>query len=143
MRVEKIESLILNPKRTPGENMDKNIKTNRERWNALANANVEWSRPFLDYMPEKAAAYIGRYGIIKDVAGKKVLCLASGGGQDSAAFGILNAKVTVMDLSDVQLERDHQAAAHHGYPVETSKAICVLYRISQRISSMSYGSPIQ
>jgi SAM-dependent methyltransferase len=98
--------------------MDKINKTNRERWNALANANVEFSRPFLAYTPEMAAAYISRYGIIQDIAGKKVLCLASGGGQDSAAFGLLGAEVTVMDLSDIQLERDRQAAAHHSLQIE-------------------------
>ena len=97
--------------------MDEINKTNRQRWNALANANVEWSQPFLDYTPEKSAAYIGRYGIITDVAGKKVLCLASGGGQDSVTFGLLGAEVTVLDLSDVQLSRDREAAAHHGLEV--------------------------
>ena len=94
--------------------MDKINKINLERSNALDNANVEWSQPFLDFTPEKAAAYIYRYGIIKDVAGKKVLCLASGGGQDSAAFGLLGAEVTVMDLSDTQLARDRKEAGHHG-----------------------------
>jgi len=97
--------------------MDEINIANRQRWNALANANVEWSRPFLTYTPEQATEYIGRYGIIKNVAGKKVLCLAGGGGQDSVAFGLLGAKVTVIDLSDVQLERDRQAAAHHGLQV--------------------------
>ncbi len=99
--------------------MDEINKTNRARWNALASANVEWSRPFLDFTPEKAAAYIGRYGILKDLAAKKVLCLASGGGQDSVAFGLLGAEVTVLDLSDVQLERDRAGAAHHGLRVAT------------------------
>lgn len=99
--------------------MDEISKTNRERWNALANANVEYSRPFLDFTAEQAAEYIYRYGILKDVAGKKVLCLASGGGQDTVAFGLLGADVTVLDLSDVQLERDRQGAAHHGLQVKT------------------------
>jgi SAM-dependent methyltransferase len=99
--------------------MDSIHKINRERWNALANAQVEWSRPFLDFTAEKAAEYIYRYGIIKEVSGRKVLCLASGGGQDSAAFGLLGAKVTILDISDIQLERDRQAAAHHGLKVET------------------------
>jgi len=99
--------------------MDEINQTNRQRWNALATANVEWSQPFLDYSPEKAAQYIGRYGIIQEVTGKKVLCLASGGGQDSVAFGLLGADVTVLDLSDVQLERDRQAAEHHNLQVRT------------------------
>jgi SAM-dependent methyltransferase len=99
--------------------MDKITKNNRKRWNALANANVEWSRPFLDFTPQKAAEYIFRYSIISDVAGKSVLCLASGGGQDTVAFGLLGAMVTVLDISDVQLERDRQGAVHHGLQVET------------------------
>ena len=94
--------------------MDAISKINRERWNALAHANVEYSRPFMDFTVENAAEHVYRHGILKDVAGKQVLCLASGGGQDSVAFGMLGAHVTVFDLSDVQLERDRQAADHHG-----------------------------
>ena len=33
-------------------------QTNRERWNALARANVQYSRPFLDFTPEQAAEYV-------------------------------------------------------------------------------------
>ncbi|MFZ6026156.1 MAG: methyltransferase domain-containing protein [Chloroflexota bacterium] len=95
--------------------MDEISARNRQRWNALANARVEYSIPFLDFTPEQAYQYVGRHGILQDVRGKSVLCLASGGGQDSAAFGLLGANVTVFDLSDVQLERDRQAAGHHGY----------------------------
>ena len=99
--------------------MDDIAQTNRERWNALARANVQYSQPFLDFTPEQAAQYVYRHGVIQDVRGKRVLCLASGGGQDSAAFGLLGAEVTVLDLSDVQLERDRQAAEHHGLQVST------------------------
>lgn len=99
--------------------MDEIAKINRERWNALARANVEYTQPFLDFTRQQAEDYVYRHGILKDVAGKRVLCLASGGGQDTAAFGLLGAKVTSLDLSDVQLERDWQAAAHHGYPLTT------------------------
>jgi SAM-dependent methyltransferase len=99
--------------------MDEISSTNRQRWNALANANVEYTVPFLDYTPEQARQYVGRHGILEAVTGKRVLCLASGGGQDSAAFGLLGADVTVFDLSDVQLVRDRQAAAHHGFQIAT------------------------
>ncbi len=99
--------------------MDQISSTNRKRWNALARANVEWSQPFLDFTYERAKAYICRYNIIKDAARKNVLCLASGGGQDSVAFGLLGASVTVMDLSDIQLERDWKGAEHHNLRVQT------------------------
>lgn len=92
---------------------------NRERWNAMARAHVMFSRPFFNFTREEATAYIHCETILGDVAGKAVLCLASGGGQDSAAFGLLGAEVTVFDLSDVQLSRDQEAARHHGYTVRT------------------------
>jgi SAM-dependent methyltransferase len=99
--------------------MDEINRTNRERWNALARANVEWSRPFFEYTPEQAAISVYRHGVLKDVAGKQVLCLAGGGGQGSVAFGLIGADVTVLDLSDEQLERDRLAAAHHGLQVHS------------------------
>lgn len=99
--------------------MDEINQTNRKRWNALASANVEYSKPFLDFTREQAALYVYRHGVLSNVTGKDVLCLASGGGQDSVAFGLLGANVTVLDLSDVQLERDRQGAAHHGLTVTT------------------------
>jgi SAM-dependent methyltransferase len=47
------------------------------------------------------------------VAGKDVLCLAAGGGQQSAAFALLWASVTVVDLAETQLERDREALMHY------------------------------
>ena len=54
-----------------------------------------------------------------DIKGKKVLCLASGGGQQSAMFSLLGADVTVADISQGQLNGDIQAANHYGYTVKT------------------------
>lgn len=60
--------------------------------------------------------------VLADVAGKDVLCLASGGGQQSAVFGLLGAHVTVVDLTEGQLEGDRTAAAYYGYRVTTIRA---------------------
>jgi hypothetical protein len=49
------------------KNMDEINRTNRERWNALAQANVEYSRPYLEFTAEEAGRYIFRYGILKNV----------------------------------------------------------------------------
>ena len=59
------------------------------------------------------------FGYAGEIEGKEVLCLGSGGGQQSAAFGLLGARVTVLDLSETQLERDRQAASHYGFQVTT------------------------
>lgn len=57
-----------------------------------------------------------------DVEGKDVLCLSCGGGQQSAVFALLGARVTVVDLTRGQLEGDRKAAAHFGYDVRTIHA---------------------
>jgi len=54
-----------------------------------------------------------------DIKGKKVLCLASGGGNQSAMFSLLGADVTVVDISQGQLNADITAANHYGYTVKT------------------------
>jgi SAM-dependent methyltransferase len=53
------------------------------------------------------------------VEGENVLCLAGGGGQQSAVFSLLGASVTVLDLTPEQLEADQVAARHYGYEVTT------------------------
>ena len=72
--------------------MDDINRTNRERWNALANANFEYTLPFLNYTIEEARKRIGRHGILTDVAGKRVLCLASGGGQALGCLRIVGCR---------------------------------------------------
>lgn len=57
--------------------------------------------------------------ILKDIKGKNVLLLAAGGGQQSAIFGILGAKVTVVDIAEGQLAGDQKAAKHYGYKLLT------------------------
>ncbi len=57
--------------------------------------------------------------MMEQVQGKNVLCLAGGGGQQSAVFSLLGATVTVLDLTPEQLESDERAARHYGYNVTT------------------------
>ncbi len=101
--------------------MDDIATTNRERWNALVNSGVEYSRAWLELTPEAALAQLNGNACdvltLEGVRGKRVLCLASGGGQQSIAFALLGADTTVIDLSDAQLEQDRKAAAQYGSTV--------------------------
>jgi len=81
----------------------------------------QYARGELDPVPEPLAV-MSPYSILAGVEGKDVLCLASGGGQQSAVFGLLSARVTVADLSQRQLEGDRRAAAHYGYEITTIHA---------------------
>ncbi len=94
--------------------MDDIYQHNQQRWEALAQARVAYSRPFLDLNAESARQVVDSYGIMGDVAGKDVLCLASGGGQQSVAFGLLGANVSVLDFAETQLARDREALVHYG-----------------------------
>jgi SAM-dependent methyltransferase len=73
----------------------------------------------LDLDAGSARDYVDPRGWLGDLEGRRVLCLAGGGGRESAAFSLLGALVTVFDLSPEQLERDRAAAAHYGSRVET------------------------
>lgn len=97
--------------------MDELARYNKQRWEELAKAGIGFSRPMLDLNEETARDLLDPQGITGSVAGSEVLCLASGGGQQSAAFGLLGARVTVMDLSETQLERDRQVAEHYGLQI--------------------------
>lgn len=54
--------------------------------------------------------------------GKKVLGLASGGGQQMPIFAALGAECTVLDYSPKQLESERMVAAREGYKITTIRA---------------------
>jgi len=99
--------------------MDDIARYNRERWEALAEAGIAYTVPMLDMSEADARRFADREGLIGDMRGLDVLCLACGGGQQSAAFGMLGANVVVIDLSESQLAGDRLAARRYGYDVRT------------------------
>ena len=81
----------------------------------------QFARGELEILPEPISCMYPAY-ILADVWGKSVLCLASGGGQQSAIFGLLGAQVIVADLTEGQLAGDRRAADYYGYEVITIQA---------------------
>ena len=57
-----------------------------------------------------------------ELKGKKVLGLASGGGQQIPIFAALGAECTVLDYSEKQLESERLVAAREGYAVKIVRA---------------------
>lgn len=77
-----------------------------------------YARGELETVPERFSdMYPSK--VLSEVQGKDVLCLASGGGQQSAVLGLLGAQVTVLDLTEGQLQSDRRAATHYGYKLTT------------------------
>ncbi len=94
--------------------MDGVAEFNQRRWDDLVAARCEYTRPALHLDQTTARAMVDPEGQLGLLEGMAVLCLAAGGGQQSAAFGLLGCDVTVLDLSEAQLDNDRVAAAHYG-----------------------------
>ncbi len=58
----------------------------------------------------------------EELQGKKVLGLASGGGQQMPVFAALGADCTVLDYSKAQLDSELAVAAREGYEIRTVRA---------------------
>ncbi len=56
---------------------------------------------------------------LQGIKGKKVLCLASGGGQQGPLLAAAGASVVVLDASDRQLEQDQMVAKREHLAIET------------------------
>jgi SAM-dependent methyltransferase len=101
---------------------------NRIAWDALADRRDQWTVPVSSQEIENARR--GCWTIVLtpikpvpaqwlDVAGKQVLCLASGGGQQAPILAAAGADVTVLDNSPRQLESDARTAEQHGLSIAT------------------------
>lgn len=93
-----------------------------DRWIA---EGWEWGRPISH--EEYEAALEGKWDVVLtptrkvphewlgDLRGKKILGLASGGGQQMPIFAALGAECTVLDYSRSQLESERMVAEREGY----------------------------
>jgi len=109
--------------------MDDIRAINRAGWNQRVAQGDPWSLPV---SPEKVArARNGDWSVVLtplrpvprdwfgDIAGKDLLGLASGGGQQGPLFAAAGARVTIFDASDAQLEQDRRVAARDGLSIRT------------------------
>jgi ubiquinone/menaquinone biosynthesis C-methylase UbiE len=103
--------------------MDDYLRTNRRVYDAMADAGNPLCRPATDAElvnplgTVDAAGWLGR-----SIAGKKVLCLAAGGGRQSSLYSAAGADVTVVDISGAMLELDRRVAAERGYRLRLFEA---------------------
>jgi SAM-dependent methyltransferase len=122
----------------------------------MAREGCGFTVPWLDLDPARLRAYargesvpvsagvsvMYPASILEGVEGRDVLCLASGGGQQSAVFALLGARVTVLDLTGTQLDGDRRAAAHYGYPVTTIQGdMREVGALAEASFDLVYGAP--
>lgn len=100
-----------------------------DRW---VEAGWEWGTPITH--EQYLAALRGEWSMVltpnktvpkewyPDLKGKKVLGLASGGGQQMPVFAALGAECTVLDYSKKQIESERAVALREGYSVNAIRA---------------------
>jgi SAM-dependent methyltransferase len=105
------------------------LEHNRRAWNRDSAARIRWSIPVETDVVARARR--GDWDVILtpdkavprdwfgSLAGARVLCLASGGGQQAPILAAAGAEVVSFDLSDEQLARDAEVAARDGLNVRT------------------------
>jgi ubiquinone/menaquinone biosynthesis C-methylase UbiE len=87
------------------------LRVNQQCYDTLAAAKASLCRPASDEEcanPLRTVDPLGWLG--QSIAGKDVLCLAAGGGRQSALYASAKANVTVVDISPAMLELDRQVA---------------------------------
>lgn len=100
---------------------------NRNAWNHEVEKGNIWTQPVSSERVEAARNGDATMVLtpekpvpkdwLGDVKGKKVLCLASGGGQQGPVFAALGADVTVIDNSTAQLAQDKMVAERDGLTI--------------------------
>ncbi len=109
----------------------KYTEINSKTWDKWSENNCEWSIPITQEEYQKAKT--GEWGVyltpcitvphewfgsLKD---KKLLGLASGGGQQMPLFSALGAECTIFDYSDRQLAAERMVAEREGYNIRIIK----------------------
>ena len=91
---------------------------NARAWDKLVDADAALTRPATsEDLANPLAAVDPRGWLGGSIAGWRVLCLAAGGGRQSALFAAAGARVTVLDISPAMLARDRQVAAERGFDI--------------------------
>ncbi len=103
---------------------------NAQAWDLQVKKNSPWTVPVCH--EEVEAARAGLFSILltakepvprdwfpKDLSGVRILCLASGGGQQGPILSAAGADVTVLDNSLAQLAQDRLVAQREKLPLKT------------------------
>jgi SAM-dependent methyltransferase len=102
---------------------------NQARWDEVARAGDEYFQAATS--AEIAQARSGTWNIritpqkfvprdwLDPLDGKKILCLAGGGGRQAPILAAAGAMVTVFDLSELQLQRDREIAEREALEIRT------------------------
>src|SRR5277367_146628 len=109
--------------------LDQVPRINQDGWDRRVEEQDVWTRPV---SPEETSrARLGDWSVVLtpnrpvprdwfgEVAGKDILCLASGGGQQGPILAAAGGRVVVFDASPRQLAQDEMVARRDGLSLVT------------------------
>jgi SAM-dependent methyltransferase len=91
---------------------------NRQGWAYLVQRGCDSTQPYGSKQFARAREYLDSRAWIPWDKVRSVLCVAAGGGQQAPLFASLDRRVTVVDLSPNQLQRDREVAERYGFDIE-------------------------
>tara|TARA_B110000495_G_scaffold4656_1_gene3451 strand:- start:1811 stop:2677 length:867 start_codon:yes stop_codon:yes gene_type:complete len=107
------------------------VKFNQTAWNKMAAAGDKYYRGMTSEQIELARNSEFKIRVtptrsvpdqwLSSIKGQSVLCLAGGGGQQGPILAAAGAKVTVFDLSEIQLQRDLEIAERENLTLTTAQ----------------------
>lgn len=98
-------------------------KHNRGAWDRMARGGHRFAQPAQEAEFKNPLKTLDRWGWLgESIYGQRVLCLASGGGRQGPLYAAAGAIVTVVDISEAQLEIDRKVAADRGLQLKTVEA---------------------
>ena len=96
---------------------------NRKAWDRLVDRRNRFARPASDQdCHDPLAAVDGLGWLGGNIEGKELLCLAAGGGRQSAIYASAGARVTVVDISPGMLELDREVARERRLDIHVVEA---------------------
>lgn len=95
----------------------------RKYYDKLAERELRFAQPVRAEELQRPLAVVDPWGWLGgDIRGQRVLCLAAGGGRQSALYAAAGGRVTVVDISPEMLRLDRQVATEYGLEVATVEA---------------------
>lgn len=96
---------------------------NQRVWDERARQGRAYTEPLTDEeLTDPLRRKASLHWLGGDVRGRRVLCLAAGGGRHGVLYALAGAQVTVVDISPEMLRIDRDVAAARGVSVQTVQA---------------------
>ena len=98
-------------------------KHNQGAWDRMARGGHRFAQPAKEEDFKDPLKTVDRWGWLgESLYGKRILCLAAGGGRQGPLYAAAGGIVTVVDISGAQLEIDRRVASERGLQLRTVEA---------------------